>query len=191
MSGPRYVSLAGLLALLLCAPENGALAQTEETPSIDSAPGLATPGFCDGEPQLRLLRGLDFGDVRLASGAAGYITVMPDGVVLHSGDVLVVREPLPGEMEICSAPDLDIAILVESPELELLEGGAQRAARSAGRFLVDSHDIALDRAEPGRWEGRLGPSGRAIIRIGATLDIDSNHTHGNAAGAISIDVVPR
>jgi len=181
----------GMLACaLFAAMTTGAAGQTPETP-LDEARCSRRPGFCTGEPQLRLLRGLDFGDVRLAPGASGYVTVMPDGVVLNSGDVLVARAPVPGEMEICGAPDLDIAILIESPEIGLSEEGARTAARNAGGFLVDSSDMTLDRAEPGRWEGRLGPSGRAVLRFGATMFLDDNGIHGAAAGAAVIDVVPR
>jgi hypothetical protein len=196
--------MAFALPVLLgcCALPGAARAQTGMVPAagVAGVPGVAAPGAagrdalsgqCGPAVQLRILRALDLGDIRLPPGSRGYVAVSPDGLPLNSPGVLVRRPPSPGEVEICGLPNQDIALGVGSTVLELQTPQGPSVARDVTTFDLRGDGITLRRIGQGRWEGRLGASGRGRIRIGATANITADGRHGTASSQLWIDVVPR
>ncbi len=144
---------------------------------------------CD-PPRLSLVHSLDFGDVRVPPGVAGYLRVDPEGGVSQANTVLLVRDPTPGEMRLCGLADQRIQIRLDQPSMALTAGGRPPVAQQLGDITLSGHGVHLTRVATGRWETRLPASGRATIRIGATLHLGGSGQHGPAGTNISLDVEP-
>lgn len=160
------------------------------------APGALQPlsptvAGCAAVPTLRAEQALDLGDVRIQRDRDGYLSVSPRGEVVNAVSVMVRREPMPAMLSLCGQAEQDVAILVQQPSLRLSMPGADPVAREVRDIRVEGQGIALQKVEDGRWEGRLGPTGRATILVGATVYFSATGKHGTAGADIEIDVVAR
>lgn len=160
------------------------------------APGALQPlsptvAGCAAVPTLRAEQALDLGDVRIQRDRDGYLSVSPRGEVVNAVSVMVRREPMPAMLSLCGQAEQDVAILVQQPSLRLSMPGADPVAREVRDIRVEGQGIALQKVEDGRWEGRLGPTGRASILVGATVYFSATGKHGTAGADIEIDVVAR
>jgi hypothetical protein len=173
----RYLLLPALSLLL------GSASDPEPVPHTSSA--------CDRRLELRTLSPLDFGDVRIKAQQSGFVSVRPDGSVIKSDNVVVRRDPVAGEMEVCGEPGQRVAVMVRTPEAQTSLPQGRAAATQVSQFVIDSAGLQLERIDAERWEGQLGPSGRARLRVGATLVFQGNGVHGGLTSSVSIDVEPR
>lgn len=155
------------------------------------APLNAAVAGCAAVPSLRAEQPLDLGDVRIQRDRDGYLSVSPRGEVINAVSVMVRREPMPAMLSLCGAAEQDVAILIQQPSLRLSMPGANPVAREVRDIRVEGQGIALQKVEDGRWEGRLGPTGRATILVGATVYFSATGKHGTAGADIEIDVVAR
>ena len=146
---------------------------------------------CGSVPELRYLRPLDFGDIRIPDRQSGYLTVTPRGAYVNSTNVLVTREPLAGELALCGPAEQPVAITVEQPQVAMGIDGGRPVAREIKEISIEADGMRLQRTEPGRWEGTLGPTGRATVRLGATVYFSAAGKHGTAGAEIDINVVAR
>lgn len=144
---------------------------------------------CD-PPRLTLVHSLDFGDVRVPTGATGYLRIDPEGAVNQANTVLLVRDPTPGEMLLCGLADQRLQIRLDQPSVALTAGGRPPVAQQLDDITLSGHDVHLTRVGAGRWETRLPASGRATIKIGATLHLGGSGQHGSAGTNIALDVEP-
>jgi len=172
-----------LVAALCCLPIAAHAQDTYPAPTD-------TIGCPDG-PRLTLRQALDWGNVLIPRGEQGYVSVTPDGIVTNAVTVMVQRDPVPGEMELCGTPDEEIAVIVGQPEVAPQLSGGRPVARTINNIELAGSGIVLQRLDQGRWEGRLTASGRATIRIGATLFLAAEGGHGSGTADIVIDVVNR
>lgn len=175
------------VAALFCVPSAGHAQDTATAPTSAPADTIGCP---DG-PKLTLRQALDWGNVLIPRGEQGYVSVTPDGIVTNAVTVMVQRNPVPGEMELCGTPDEEIAVIVGQPEAAPQLPGGKPVARMINQIELAGSGIVLQRVEQGRWEGRLNASGRATIRVGATLLLEADGEHGAAIADINIDVVKR
>lgn len=159
------------------------------TCTVNAAAGKVPAENCD-PPRLTVIHPLDFGDIRVLSGATGYLHVDPDGGVSQSSRVLVAREPAPGELMVCGRADQRVQIRLNQPSAELTAGGRRPVARQLENITLSGSGIHLSRVGPERWETRLPANGRARIRVGATLHLRDAGQHGTAGTSISLDVEP-
>jgi hypothetical protein len=146
---------------------------------------------CDQNLELRSLRPLDFGDVRIKAMQSGFVSVLPDGSVIKSGNVVVRRDPGPGEMEVCGEPGQRVAVVVRTPDSQAYMAQGRPAATQVSQFVIKGQGFQLERIDAERWEGQLGPSGRARLLVGATLMFEGSGLHGALISSASIDVEPR
>lgn len=198
---PRGLMMAGVLAALVLG-QGGVLAARAlaagdaTTSGPAAAPGALQPlsptvAGCAAVPTLRAEQALDMGDVRIQRDRDGYLSVSPRGEVVNAVSVMVRREPMPAMISLCGQAEQDVAILVQQPSLRLSMPGADPVARDVRDIRVEGQGIALQKVEDGRWEGRLGPTGRATILVGATVYFSATGKHGTAGADIEIDVVAR
>ncbi len=177
-----WLGLAGLGALF------AAPIEAQEAPV--TPPASAPVAGCAADLRLTLMTPLDFGDVRIPPGRRGYVYLDANGAVSHSPWVLLRRDPAPGELQLCGRADQRLAIIVNHPEPEMAASGGTPVARRLQDIALKGRGIHLQRVAPDRWEGRLGPEGRARVRLGATLYLESGGRHGAASASISLEVVP-
>jgi hypothetical protein len=152
--------------------------------------GLAAPDCADG-PRFERVQALEFGSLRIPPGEAGYLSIAADGSYGHSTNVLVLREPVPGELVLCGQPDQEIAVLIEPQTQAMQLSGSTPVARRASEFTLRADTMELARIDSGRWEGRIGAAGETRIRVGATLYLEPGGAHGTASADLSIEVVAR
>jgi hypothetical protein len=179
------VAMAALAAWLLAAN----VAADDPMPPMPET-GQAAPDCADG-PRLERVQALEFGSLRIPTGEAGYVSVAADGSYGHSTNLLLVREPVPGELELCGLPDQEIALLIDQPTQPMQLAGLTPVARRASEFTIRANGIELARVDTGRWEGRLGSAGQARIRVGATLYLEPGGAHGTPSADLSIEVIAR
>ncbi|RNF85247.1 DUF4402 domain-containing protein [Montanilutibacter psychrotolerans] len=173
---PRYLLIPALWVLLGFASE--------------PVPMLHTSSACDQRLELRTLRPLDFGDVRIKARQSGFVSVRPDGGVIKSDNVVVRRDPVSGEMDVCGAPGQRIAVVVRTPVAPTHMPQGRPAATHISQFMIKDQGLQLERIDAERWEGQLGASGRARLFVGATLMFRDDGVHGALTSSVSIDVEP-
>ena len=183
---PAPLPPAAASAVPSAVPSTAPTAPTAPSPQ-DVRAGTACAAF----PSLHGVQALDLGDVRIQRGRDGYLSVSPRGEVVSAVSVMVRRAPLPAELELCGDANQDIAILIQQPSLRLAAASGQPVAREVRDLRVEADGMALHKVAEGRWEGRLGPTGRARVRVGATVYFSASGTHGSAGADLDIDVVPR
>lgn len=166
--------LLGFSLYILAAPASGENVRAEN---------------CD-PPRLTLVHSLDFGDVRVPTGTTGFLRIDPEGTVSQANTVLLVQNPTPGEMLLCGLADQRIQIRLDQPSVALTAGGRPPVAQQLDDITLSGQGIHLSRVGAGRWETRLPASGRATVRIGATLHLGGSGQHGPAGTNISLDVEP-
>lgn len=174
---PRYLLIAPLYLLLGFASGPGSV------PHKTSA--------CEQDLELRTLRSLDFGDVRIKAGQVGFVSVRPDGGVIKSDNVVVRRGPIPGEIEVCGAPGQLVAVVVRTPVVPADAPQGRSAATHISQFIIKDQGLQLERIDAERWEGKLGVSGHGRLLVGATLKFQGGGVHGALSSQVSIDVEPR
>ncbi|WP_223619397.1 DUF4402 domain-containing protein [Lysobacter sp. ESA13C] len=157
----------------------------------DPIPVQHASSACDQRLELRTLRPLDFGEVRIKARQSGFVSVRPDGGMIKSDNVVVRRDPVAGEMEVCGEPGQRMAVVVRTPEAQTHMPQGRPAATQVSQFVIEGPGLQLERIDAERWEGQLGASGRARLLVGATLVFQGNGVHGGWTSSVSIDVEPR
>lgn len=151
------------------------------------APDSGVDG-CAAEPELRLLRELHFGDLRVQPREDGYVTVTPQGDVLAAGTVLVRSEPQPGELALCGPAYAAVVLEIAAPETTLDGEAGPPVARILKEIVLGGEGMDLERRGPGIWRGELPESGQAVIRLGGTLELHGGGSHGMANAALVVNV---
>jgi hypothetical protein len=141
---------------------------------------------CEESVQVRALQPLAFGTILLSNKvSSGFVSVTPDGDVVKSDDLIVKSEPVQAELELCGPPNTDVVIVMAQPSYRMeFEAGQQ--AGELNRFTIKGRGIALERIDEERWEGRLGPSGRARILVGATANLRPGDRRGTITTQVSV-----
>lgn len=146
---------------------------------------------CLDGPKLRMIQPLDFGDLAMAKKMPGFVTVTSAFNQSLSPTLTALRPPQPGELSLCGTPQQEIDIVIAQASLPLRGSSGPPLANTVKDFTIAGEGISLIRISAGRWRGTIGDSGRATIRIGATLDLVANGAYGHSYGEIDIEVVGR
>jgi hypothetical protein len=135
-----------------------------------------------------MLRPLDLGDLRLQAAKGGYLGVAPDGAIANANEVLVRQRPEPGELELCGRALQRVAITIEASEMAFLDTQNRPTGRKVERIVMQGRGMRLERVAHDRWEGELGPTGRATILVGATAQLNPGLRQGPSQARLNIDV---
>jgi hypothetical protein len=187
-TGTRIRATAAVLGLATWLLSAAVTADEELAPPPEFEPPATD---CADGPRLERVHELDFGSLRIPAGEAGYVSVAANGSFGHSGNLLVIRDPTPGELKLCGAPDQEIALLIDQPTQTMHLSNVTPVARRAAEFTIRADNMNLERVDTGRWEGRLGAAGTTRLRVGATLYLEPGGAHGTPTADLSIDVIAR
>lgn len=166
-----------------------AILSGQQAHSADSPAGIDKPALCNQKLQLRTLHALDLGDVRVRAQESGFVSVATDGVVLRSDNVLVRHHPNAALVEVCGRPNQPVIIVLKTPEVLVQAHLGDPAAKHVNRFVIKGQGMQLESMGGGRWEGKLGPSGRASLLMGATLAFQPNGVQGPFVSSVSLSVL--
>lgn len=148
----------------------------------------ASPETCRDGAAIRMIQPLDFGDLALVKKVQAYVTVTANFDQLLPPKITALRLPHPGELVVCGTPHREIDIVITQQYLALRGSSGTPLASRVRDFTVAGQGISLMRISTGRWRGSMNETGRATVRIGATLDLAPHGSYGAALGEVDIEV---
>lgn len=125
---------------------------------------------CAGEMRIVATSPLTFGIVSTAR-EGGVVVVSPNGAVATLGGVGAGPGAHPGTIQFCGPPGAAFHLFLDTAEPEVAAGLGSRRRQTVRNLEILARGAELYPAAAGQWNGRLGPGGRADLRIGATLTI--------------------
>lgn len=164
---------------LLAAAAIGALA----------APSSAL-GSCATEVRIVRSSPLAFGTIATAR-EGGVVVVSPNGAVATLGGVGAGPGASPGSIQLCGPAGARFQLFFETAELDLAAGSVVHRPHVVRNLDIQALGAELYPTAGGQWEGRLGASGRADLRVGGTLTIPPGQKHDSFVAPVRIAVVGR
>lgn len=146
---------------------------------------------CEELVQLRAVQPLVLGTVMFSQRLeAGFVAVTPQGDVLKSDELILKKQAAQAELVLCGAPLQEVVLLLAQPSYPMKDAGG-KVLGELGRFTLKGRGIDLERVDAERWEGRLGPSGRAEIQVGATAQLRSFSNPGVLMTEVVLKATPK
>lgn len=144
---------------------------------------------CAGELRIVRTDPLSFGIVP-ATPDGGVVVVSPRGSVATLGGVGAGTGAEPGSIEVCGPSGARFLLLFEPAVLDIAAERKGQRPHIVRNLEVVARGAQIHPAAPGQWNGRLGPSGRADIRVGGTLTVPPRQVHDTFAAQFGIAVIP-
>jgi hypothetical protein len=159
--------------------------QRDNRPEQDKVDKSNRASSCEEALQLRAVQPLVLGTVLWSkSKESGFVAVTAEGDVLKSDELIVKKQPAQAELALCGAPNQAIVLVLAQPSYAMKTASGQ-VVGELSQFSLKGRGVELERIDEERWEGRLGPSGRALIQVGASAQLKP----GAVLGILTTDVL--
>lgn len=151
---------------------------------------LPSGSLADCATELRIVSTspLSFGTIATAE-EGGVVVVGPNGAVATLGGVGAGPGAQPGSIQVCGPAGARFLLLFEPAELNIAPQQGVHRPHMIRNLEVIARGAEIHPAATGQWDGRLGPGGRADIRVGGTLTIPPRQRHDNFAAPFRIAVI--
>jgi hypothetical protein len=159
-----------------------------------AASAQATAPDCSTEVRVLQVRPLDFGTLALPQRRRQDVqhTLSPEGMGYPAPEVLHRRRGAPAELLLCGPPQARFALELPMARAPLrAEDTGSTSHGVLSHFRVSAEGCRLQRMAWDTWECELGPSGRATLRIGATLTLPSQTELGTLRTELPFNLRPR
>jgi hypothetical protein len=144
---------------------------------------------CASELRIVSVTPLSFGTVATAT-EGGVVVVGANGAMATLGGVGAGPGAQPGSIQLCGPAGARFLLLFEPAELNIAAEHGTHRPHMVRNLEVLARGAEIHPAAAGQWNGRLGPSGRADIRVGGTLTVPPRQIHDSFVAPFRIAVIP-